>query len=135
MFGYLQVFVAAAQHAPGHAAHRVRLHLTFQLHSSYIESRYAKLTLLTSINTLGCSALQLPPPHVLASGSAAIMNFLSFMLAGATGTTLDLSLQQLTTLPAACANSTLVSLKLVCNSLRCIPVEFGRQAHPQPYSG
>lgn len=108
----------------------MRLPLIFQIHFSYIVSRYAKLTLLTSINTLGCSALQLPPPHVLASGSAAIMNFLSFMLSGATGTTLDLSLQQLTTLPAACANSALVSLKLVGNSLRCIPVEFGRQTRP-----
>jgi hypothetical protein len=88
--------------------------------------QYGKLTLLTHIDTLGCAALQLPPPHVLAHGSKAIMTFLSFMLKGSTGATLDLSLQQLTTLPAACANTALVALKLTGNNLRCIPVEFGR---------
>jgi hypothetical protein len=105
----------------------VRQPLILQQLSSYIQSRYAKLTLLTNIDTLGCCAMQLPPPHILADGSKAIMSFLSFMLSGSTGTTLDLSLQQLTTLPAACANTALVVLKLVGNNLRCIPVEFGRQ--------
>ena len=88
--------------------------------------RFGKLTLLTSIDTLGCKSLQLPPPHVQALGSGAILAFLSFMLAGSIGSTLDLSLQQLTTLPAACATSSLVALNLVGNRLRCIPVEFGR---------
>lgn len=128
MLNRQQVAVAAAQLSADSTAHTVcctvLLYKRFAV--LHILSRYAKLTLLTTIDTLGCSSLQLPPPHVLSNGSKAIMMFLSFMLSGATGTTLDLSLQQLTTLPAACANTALVALKLVGNNLRCIPVEFGR---------
>ena len=118
--------VAAVQHAADDAAHTVRKKRASRPIFCNNSARFGKLTLLTSIDTLGCTSLQLPPPHVLASGSSAILAFLSFMLAGSTGTTLDLSFQQLTSLPAACATSSLVTLSLVGNRLRCIPVEFGR---------
>jgi hypothetical protein len=81
---------------------------------------------LTNIDTLGCTSLQLPPPNILANGSRAIMSFLSFIFSGTTGDVLDLSMQQLTTLPVICANTALIALKLSGNNLKCIPVEFGR---------